>query len=54
MRRSALRPLGLSGGQEKAPPGGAGDYGVPGAAKNTGDDVCLIVIPGPVLRTVPE
>jgi hypothetical protein len=33
MRRSALRPLALPRGKER-------DYGVPGAAKNTGDGAC--------------
>src|SRR5665811_550339 len=34
MRRSALRPLDFSRGKER-------DYGVPGAAKNTGDNAWL-------------
>ena len=34
MRRSALRPLDFSRGKER-------DYGVPGAAKNTGDSAWL-------------
>jgi len=39
LRRSARHTLGFM-------PGSKGDYGVPGAAKNTGDDARLLVIPG--------
>jgi len=34
VRRSVLHPLGFSEGRKR-------DYGVPGAAKNTGDDAWL-------------
>jgi hypothetical protein len=37
-RRSVLHPLGFSRGTKS-------DYGVPGAAKNTGDDACQLVVP---------
>src|SRR5674476_215879 len=37
-RRSARHPLDLFGGRKK-------DYGVPGAAKNTGEGACLFVVP---------
>ena len=40
MRRSALRPLAFGEGQEEGPRKAGEDYGVPGAAKNTGDDAC--------------
>jgi hypothetical protein len=39
-------PSGFSRGDKRLAPAKAGDYGVPGAAKNTGDDACLFVIPG--------
>jgi hypothetical protein len=40
MRRSALRPLAIRGASGRPREWGRG-YGVPGAAKNTGDDACL-------------
>ena len=40
-RRSALHPLGLSGGHTKGPGNGAGTTAYPGPLKNTGDDARL-------------
>src|SRR5664279_5167459 len=41
MRRSALRPLAFGEGQEEGPAKRGEDYGVPGAAKNTGGEAWL-------------
>jgi hypothetical protein len=38
MRRSPLRPLDLFEGQEEGPTKQGGDDGLPGAAKNAGDN----------------
>ncbi len=45
VRRLALHPLGLAPGVEEGPREWGRDDGVPGAAKNTGDDVWLLPSP---------
>ena len=37
-------PLGISEGWKACPREGGEDYGLPGAAKNTGDDACSLEI----------